>query len=215
MSRAEEIRNAIELYTKEKNKREKEVELNKLKIAEQNEFMLLLEEKVNKMQRAVEKFANGKELTPEENELLENKYVVIEKIFKYNTDEEVFKNIEDKVNGFGMYPIREGYPNVKSPLVRIYYPQYKEARDNYLESNLECDDKSNKTKLIYNNYDTEIDNEVKQKNITETSKDDSCKGIGIKINGKELTQKALDEVLSKSEGQIIRGLLELKELLNA
>ncbi len=210
MSRAEEIRNAIELYTKEKNKREKEVNLNKLKVAEQNEFMLLLEEKINKMQRAVKKFTNGKELTQEEELLLE-KYITIPYMFIYNTDEEVFKNIEDKVSGFGMYPVREGYKNIKSPLVRVYYPQYKEMRDNYFSSKLEY-----KTNLQHNNCDIEIDNRIKQNNNVEDLKEnDIHKGTGIKINGKESTQESLEEMLSKSESPIVRGLLELSGLLNA
>lgn len=164
MSRAEEIRNAIELYTKEKYKREEEFKLNKLKLEEQNEFMWLLEEKINKMQRAVEKFKNKKELTVEEKELLENKYVVIEKIFKYNTDEEVFKNIEDEENGFGMYPVRE-VNNVRLSLrsnkVRVYYPQYKKDRDNYSDMKIN----NNNIKQYTNDDYTVIKNNEPTKKI--------------------------------------------------
>ena len=88
--------------------------------------MSRLEKKINKTQSAYSKFKNEETLTPEEESLL-GEHITLNGDLKYLTDEELFKDIEDKEYGFGMYPIRECF---KSNIIRVYYD--KNDRDKYL-----------------------------------------------------------------------------------
>ena len=207
MSRYEEIKNMREEYLSIKKEREekqkKENELLKLKNEEKNRVFLELEEKLNKIQRACNKFKNEETLSPEEEGLLGD-YIVLNGDLKYLTDEELFKDIEDKKYGFGMYPVREtlkstmGDSDIFTNLIRAYYD--KDDRDRYLaysqlgKLSLTTLEKSKVDKLIHDNKDPKIN--LVSEDLSNNKKDESVINTielkyengkpTIKRNGKEI-----------------------------